>query len=298
MKAHDILTRQEIVKLMRKSNLRANMLLLNCWAWVMAAMVLVAIWPNLVTILIALLIIGGRQLSFAILMHDCGHNSLFKSTKLNRFVGNWIVAAPVFTDMQTYSRQHTIHHKDVGTAEDPDLPNYIAYPVTKTSLLRKFLRDLGGLTALKYWFYILKTRHPSQKSMMTNSALFRGLIVNLILFLVCYVFNSAWLYLIWFLAYNTTYFLFLRIRHIGEHAAVPDPSSPNMFENTRTTLCSWWERLLVCPVYVNYHIEHHLLPSVPPYNLTLMHSLLVAKKAYNNTPLPKGYIAMLRGVLS
>jgi fatty acid desaturase len=160
MKPHDILTRQEIVKLMSKSNLRATMLLLNCWAWVMAAMVLVAIWPNLVTILIALLIIGGRQLSFAILMHDCGHNSLFKPTKLNRFVGNRLVAAPVLTDMQTYSRQHTIHHKDEGTAKDPDLPNYIAYPITKTSLLRKFLRDLGGLTALKHWFYILKTRHP------------------------------------------------------------------------------------------------------------------------------------------
>jgi fatty acid desaturase len=298
MKAHDILTRQEIVQLMSKSNLRATLLVLSCWAWVIAAMVFVAVWPNLVTIIIALLIIGGRQLSFAILMHDCGHNSLFKSTQLNQFIGTWLVAAPIFSDMQTYSRQHSSHHKDVGTDKDPDLGNYAAYPISKASLLRKVLRDLGGLTALKFWVYILKTRHPSQKSMVTNSALFRGITVNLGLFLCCYVLNVAWLYLIWLLAYNTTYFLFLRIRHVGEHAVVPDPNSRNMFENTRTTLSSWWERLLVCPVYVNYHIEHHLLPSVPPYNLKQMHSWLVAKEAYKNTPLPSGYIAMLRGVLN
>ena len=298
MKAHDILTRQEIVQLMTKNNLRATWLILSCWAWVLAAMALVAIWPNVVTVILALLIIGGRQLSFAILMHDCGHNSLFKSTKLNQFVGSWLAAAPVFSDMQTYSRQHTIHHKDVGTAKDPDLGNYAGYPISKMSLLRKVLRDLSGLTALKFWFYILKTRLHSNKSMVTNIALLRGLAVNLALFLCCYLLNVAWLYLVWLLAYNTTYFLFLRVRHVGEHAAVPNPISKNMFENTRTTLSSWWERLLVCPVYVNYHIEHHLLPTVPPYNLKQMHHWLVAKEAYKNTPLPSGYIAMLRGVLN
>ena len=297
MKAHDVFTRPEIVQLMTRSNLRASLLVLSCWAWVIAAMALVAVWPNFFTLAIALLLIAGRQLSFAILMHDCGHNSLFKSSMLNQFVGTWLVSAPVFTDMRTYSRQHTIHHKDVGSADDPDLANYAAYPITKASLLRKFLRDVCGLTALKFWFYIVKTRLGSQNSMVSNQALFRGIVVNLVIFLCCYALNMAWLYLVWFAAYNTIYFLFLRIRHIGEHAAVPNSNSPNMFENTRTTLSSWWERLLVSPVYVNYHIEHHLLPSVPPYNLPLMHRWLVAKKAYANTPLPSGYISMLRSVL-
>ena len=123
MKAHDILTRQQIIQLMSKNNGRATMLLVSCWASVFAVLALVAIWPNFITVVVALLIIGGRQLSFAILMHDCGHNSLFKSTKLNQFVGTWLTAAPVFSDMQTYSRQHSIHHKDVGTAKDPDLSN-------------------------------------------------------------------------------------------------------------------------------------------------------------------------------
>lgn len=297
MRAHDILNREEIIHLMTKSDLRAAWIVLSCWGVVVAAMLMVGLWPNPLTVILAILIVAGRQLSFAILMHDCGHNSLFKTTWLNKFVGTWLVAAPILSDMQSYSRQHSIHHKDVGTANDPDLANYAAYPVSKASLMRKFLRDVCGVTAFKYWMYLLKTRAPSQHSVVTNKALLRGVIVNLALFMACYAINQPWLYLIWVVAFHSAYFLFLRIRHVGEHAAVPNANSPNMFENTRTTLTSGWERLFVCPVYVNYHIEHHLLPSVPPYKLPLMHKWLVAKQAYKNTALPNGYIAMLRSVL-
>ncbi|MFT4937723.1 MAG: fatty acid desaturase [Paraglaciecola sp.] len=297
MKTTDVLSRQEILDLQQKSNHKAILLVLTSWAWVAGIFCLVALWPNFVTVLLALLIIGGRQLSFAIFMHDCGHNSLFASTKLNNFVGTWLAAAPLFSDMQTYSRQHSIHHKDVGTENDPDLANYANYPVTKASFSRKILRDLCGLTALKLWFYVLKTRAKADTSLVSNVAFLRGLAVNLGLFLICYALAFEWLYLLWIGAYNTTYFLFLRIRHIGEHATVPDPNSRNMFENTRTTLACWWEKLLVCPVYVNFHIEHHLLPSVPPYNLPKMHRLLISKHAYKDTFIPTGYIPMLRSVL-
>lgn len=297
MRAHDILNRDEIIHLMTKSDLRASWMVFSCWAGVAVAMLMVVLWPNPLTVIFAILIIAGRQLSFAILMHDCGHNSLFKTSWLNKFVGTWLVAAPILSDMQSYSKQHSIHHKDVGTSNDPDLANYAAYPISKMSLMRKFLRDLCGITAFKYWMYLFKTRGPSQHSVVSNKALLRGLCVNLSLLLLFYVLNQTWLYVIWIVSFHTAYFLFLRIRHVGEHAAVPNATSPNMFENTRTTLSSWWERLFVCPVYVNYHIEHHLLPSVPPYKLALMHKWLKAKGAYQHTPLPKGYATMLRSVL-
>jgi fatty acid desaturase len=297
MKAMEVLSRQEILDLQLKSNRKAALLVLTSWAWVAGAFCLVTFLPNIFTVLLALLIIGGRQLSFAIFMHDCGHNSLFKTAKLNKLIGTWLAAAPVFSDMQTYSRQHSIHHKDVGTENDPDLGNYADYPITKGSLSRKILRDLCGLTALKFWFYILTTRVKAETVLVSNTALIRGITVNIGLFLVCYLLAHEWLYLLWIGAYNTTYFLFLRIRHVGEHAAVPNANSQNMFENTRTTHASWWEKLLVCPVYVNFHIEHHLLPSVPPYNLPKMHRLLVAKQAYKHTFIPTGYIPMLRSVL-
>jgi len=44
--------------------------------------------------------------------------------------------------------------------------------------------------------------------------------------------------------------------------------------NTRTTLVRWWERLLLAPVFVNYHLEHHLLMTVPHYRLPRLHTVL------------------------
>jgi hypothetical protein len=62
MKAHDILTRQETIQLMNKCNLHATALLVSFWTGGMAAMLVVALWPDIVTIIIALLVIVGRQL--------------------------------------------------------------------------------------------------------------------------------------------------------------------------------------------------------------------------------------------
>ena len=50
---------------------------------------------------------------------------------------------------------------------------------------------------------------------------------------------------------------------------MPDPADD--LRNTRTTLARWWERLLIAPNRVNYHLEHHLLMTVPHYNLPRMH---------------------------
>ena len=36
-----------------------------------------------------------------------------------------------------------IDHMKAGTADAPDLPNYQQYPVSRASLRRKLLRDLG-----------------------------------------------------------------------------------------------------------------------------------------------------------
>jgi hypothetical protein len=64
----------------------------------------------------------------------------------------------------------------------------------------------------------------------------------------------------------------MRIRSIAEHAMIPDPADE--MKNTRTTVARWWERLLIAPNCVNFHLEHHLLPTVPHYNLRRMHRML------------------------
>jgi fatty acid desaturase len=72
---------------------------------------------------------------------------------------------------------------------------------------------------------------------------------------------------------------------------VPDPSDP--LRNTRTTLATWWERLLLAPNRVNYHLEHHLLMTVPHYKLPRLHRLLDERGLLDGALVTRGYRAVL-----
>src|SRR5438046_1201349 len=100
------------------------------------------------------------------------------------------------------------------------------------------------------------------------------------------------LYLLWVGAWLTTYSLAMRLRSIAEHGMVPDPADP--LRNTRTTLARWWERLLLAPNRVNYHLEHHLVMTVPHYNLPRMHRLLRARGVLEDACVTRGYLDVLR----
>jgi fatty acid desaturase len=74
----------------------------------------------------------------------------------------------------------------------------------------------------------------------------------------------------------------LRLRAICEHGAVIDLSSPltaARSNNTSGNWLNWLARAVLFPHHVNYHLEHHLYPAVPHYNLPKLHALLAAKGA-------------------
>ncbi len=66
----------------------------------------------------------------------------------------------------------------------------------------------------------------------------------------------------------------LRLRAIAEHGAVTDFSSP--LTAARTNLCPAWLAWLLFPHHVNYHVEHHVYPSIPHYNLPACHREMMA----------------------
>jgi len=51
-----------------------------------------------------------------------------------------------------------------------------------------------------------------------------------------------------------------------------------------------------CPLGVSYHLEHHMMASVPIYNLPKMHRLLKRKGFYDEVAFPRTYLTMLREV--
>ena len=90
--------------------------------------------------------------------------------------------------------------------------------------------------------------------------------------------------LLWFLPSFTILPVILRIRSIAEHFGVEADHDLNSSRNFAGPV---WERLLLAPHSVGHHLDHHLFPSVPFYNLhrlnrVLMTDIRYAKEAHQN----------------
>ena len=139
----------EIRLLARRSDLMGAWLLIHCYGMMACAVGLFALWPNPLTFLLAVTVIGSRQLGLAILMHEAAHNALFKTPWLNETLGEWLCGRPILAELSAYRRYHLTHHRYTQSHKDPDLPLSSKFPTTRASLRRKFLRDLSGQTGTK-----------------------------------------------------------------------------------------------------------------------------------------------------
>jgi fatty acid desaturase len=294
----DALTRGEIQELRQMHDWHSWASVITNWGLVFAAFAMVAYVPNPLTIVFALTVIGTRQLGLSILMHEAAHRTLFKNRMVNDVVGNWVCAYPVWSDLGPYRRYHLRHHAKNWTSEDPDLNLATPFPVTWASMRRKIWRDLSGQTAWKRVKYTLKRDLGSGLNVQQfgSNAGWRNLrgvaTTNVVLLGILAACGHPALYLLWIGAWFTTHHLVVRLRSIAEHAMIPDRNDP--LRNTRTTLARWWERLLLAPNYVNYHLEHHLIMTVPHYNLPRMHRLLRARGVLADACVAQGYIGVLK----
>ncbi len=297
MEIRIVLNEQEQASIVCRNNLKAAALVAYNYSLTAIICLVMVLWTNPITIVSGIILLGTRQLGFGVLVHECGHGTLFKSRRLNKIVGEWLAAAPTFNNMQAYSRAHIEHHRLAGTVKDPDLVNYRDYPVTTKRLRRKLLRDISGKTG---W----RQSHGLFKSLLTlfaqkpekRSSLIRGLVVHTIALCLFVSLEIWWLYAIWWIADLTTSRLFSRLRQVAEHAAVPNLYDIDPRKNTRTVPANWFDQLIFCPLGVSYHVEHHLMASVPIYNLPLLHRLLKEKGYYDDVSFHSSYWSMLRKV--
>ena len=284
----DCLSREELRVLSKPTDWQGAAMLAGDFALVIAAFAMAIAWTNPVTILIAIALLGGRQLAFAIVMHDCAHRSLFHTRALNEFVGKWIGGAAVDAPFLAYRAYHFDHHKYAGTEKDPDKGLVKDYPVTRASLRRKFTRDLTGQTGMRE--LIASWQNPVLAEKLP------ALAFQLVLIIALYAAGALWAIALWWTARIFIFPAVMRLRHIGEHGVAINRLDTEPRNNTHTTHANWLERALVAPNYVNYHLEHHLFAAIPPYNLPKLNRLLSERgyfEGYEGSSAPS-YRAMLK----
>ena len=306
----DQFTTDEIRELRAIREHRAWLTLFVNYGLIAASMALVALFPNLLTIVLALFIIGARQLGLAVVMHESAHYTLFKNRKFNDFVGNWLAGYPIYLSANMYRAHHLEHHAKTWTEADPDLSLATTFPVSKASMTRKIMRDLLGITGVKKLigttYLVVKViggedvdsgTLPMRMARRPAIWMVVGTVLtNLILLGVLWALGHPLLYLLWFGAWMTTNNLVARIRSIAEHAVVPDPTAP--MGQTRTVRAGWLERLLIAPNCVQYHLEHHLVMTVPHYNLPKFHAMMRERGLLEDACVADNYAQVLRAAVA
>ena len=293
----DYFSKEEWARLIRRSSLSGPLMIAHAWIVILASAAVATLYPNIVTVPLAIMLIGARQLGLSILMHDAAHGLLYPNQKVNDFLGAWICGWPTGADLGRYRPYHLKHHKYVQGPKDPDLKLSAPFPITPKSLRRKIIRDLTGQTFFKQrlrpWFYGLDAKAratPAFKAFVQSQLNF--VLVNLAAAAVLTALGLGWSYLVfWLVPLATWNPLVTRIRNIAEHACVK--ADGGVLTQARTTRANLIERALVAPYYVNYHLEHHMFMHLPCTALPRAHSLLVKKGFADRMEIGRSYLAVL-----
>jgi fatty acid desaturase len=239
--------------------------------WLQAAVVVVgAVWLDNPFVWVAAFLLMGRSIvMFNILGHEAAHRLLFRHRRLNDGVGRWLLSYPVFVPIDIYRRGHMAHHRDELGPEEPDIPLYRGYPITRASMARKLIRDAFGITGLR----LMKSFFGALRSGRGRPHVLRILAVQAVLVGAAVVAGRPELYLfLWLLPYLTVRRVLNRLRAIAEHGGMEHSSDKRC--TTHSVRQSWLARFWMVPYNTGWHLAHHVDAAVPWRALPRLHDEL------------------------
>lgn len=205
------------------------------------------------------------------LLHETCHRTPFRSRSINIAL-SWVCAVVVVLPPNWFRHFHFEHHR---YTQDPDRDPELQSPKPAT-----FVQYIWHITGIPVWCSHIKTLivnasgnckdsfvpDSAARTVHYESVVILSVYLSIILIAVISGFiNVVLLWIIALLAGQP----FLRLYLMAEHGRCPFVA--NMFANTRTTLTNKLVRTIAWNM--PYHAEHHAYPSVPYYNLPLLHRL-------------------------
>lgn len=256
---------------------------------------------NPFTVLLAIMLIGARQHGLSAVAHDAVHYRICKNKKLNDFISNILIYFPLLSSLQKYRTSHMLHHIKPNSEEDPDFINKkdnpeFKFPQTKINFLKNVFKYIFGVHHVATFFSLNKTwkqklkyffkgftvvrplDHVNHKE--SHTELYSSIAFNIILLTFFIVTGNGWYYLLFWVCPCFLYIPFIfRIRAICEHFGI----TKNNIDHSRTMYPNWFDRIFFGLNWnLSYHLDHHLFPSVPSYNVKKLHQKLLLNKDYRD----------------
>jgi fatty acid desaturase len=234
--------------------------------------------------------------------HASSHGNFLSNARWNAIIGEIASALRGFS-RAGFALSHQMHHAHLNEDDDGDL--LWGRPDEPTrNLLLLCLQDLLMITAVKRLLQYMQTDRKTYRRRPWENLTFRffveriGMIAPIAaaqaLVVVYYwaVIGPEYYVYFYVLPLVTLYPAQIRLRSACEHSfeAGYDVASEGRWVS-RSADANVIERFIVAPLYSDYHFEHHLLPTVPYYNLPTVRRLLEGSGV--QVPLGRGYAGYL-----
>ena len=294
--AHPLVDKSFIAGLKEKRPNAVFVATIVIWLQLVSAWALALLGP-LWLLFIPFLVSCALAQAMLLWVHEASHFSLFESRRTNDIWCDVFFAGPIGITVAAYRVRHSSHHADLGTDVDQDGYPYHIKIRGRRALMGAMGRSLSGLTGLwlartKYIGRLAEFRPPQLAARVSPRWVGLSMtgVFNLTLILVCVLAGRWYLYLVlWVYPIVAVAVALNIVRSVAEHQPEDFPRFRDGLETAmrpvvRTTVPSWFEKWMLYQANFNYHVEHHLFPTVPRHNLGKLHHHLVAKGFYRQFP--------------
>jgi fatty acid desaturase len=259
---------------------------------------------NLLVLKILGVVVLGLMFAHGVeLQHQALHAQGFRNKQWNELAGI-ILGLPMLVSFAGYQASHLRHHKHLGTPKNKEFFDYgDQYGSSQRALFRVWFNRLMMPSlyldfAKNLWQALWVGRFPAERHDV--SARMRRDYIAMLFFIIalgaasCATFASL-IFLVWALPLVLVAAPVHALIEMPEHYRC-DVSSTDVFRNTRTiksnALMTWYTN------GNNYHVEHHLMPSLPIDRLHDLHEAISKNNQFFHSSYRDFYLALLRGRLS
>jgi fatty acid desaturase len=209
-------------------------------------------------------------IGLSVSLHEASHKLLLRNTALNELIG-FLCGMPVLIPVSAFRTNHRFHHLRRGDHGEPadETLDFALLRTLPAYCLGLGVKSFGFATVLPV-IAIVKADGRTRFRTLGEYALLIGIVWWAV---VRYPLPILWR--IWLMPLLLTALL-SQLRAVAEHGLTAKGS---VFTASRTVVSNRVVRFLMCNI--NYHLEHHLFPSVPWYNLPRAHALL--REEYRRT---------------
>lgn len=292
--------RREVLTLTRPAPFRWLLQCALIWGSVAFFIVAAELADHWFVTLLAVLLVGSRQLALGYLMHDQAHYCAFRF-RGGDLLANVLAAYPLMVlTTEKYAQVHLSHHQHYFTERDPDFVRkngpLWTYPQTRWELVRTFGRELLGMNLIK----LIKGKSAGSATPYKRLGTIPGWVRPAYYgaWAVVFTVTGSWdvFLLYWLLPMLTVTQAFLRWAAICEHQYGVEGA--RVEDTTPLIVLPWWQKLLLSDLNFGMHVYHHYFPAVPFCHLPRVHRVFVREGLVHEDRVLHGYGGILKAVMA